>query len=116
MVNRVSFEGIGEVIATFLAEEKVVSGQVVKLTANGKVDACAAGERFIGQAVSDVRGGCVAVQLAGFLEAKNADVTELGHVSLTADGTGGIKKATVSDKGQECLVVSAGNGRIMFMM
>ena len=43
MKDRVSFEGIGEVMATFYAGEGVKGGQVVKLGGDGEVIHCGAG-------------------------------------------------------------------------
>ena len=56
MKDRVSFEGIGEVMATFYAGEGVKGGQVVKLGGDGEVAPCAAGERFFGVAVRGAGG------------------------------------------------------------
>ena len=47
MKDRVSFEGIGEVMATFYAGEGVKGGQVVKLGGDGEAIPCGAGERFL---------------------------------------------------------------------
>ena len=44
MKNKVSFEGIGEVVATFYAGEGVKAGQVVKIGGDSSVAPCAAGE------------------------------------------------------------------------
>ena len=45
-MSRISFEGIGEVAATFACGEGVKAGQVVKLTGDGTVGPCGDGERF----------------------------------------------------------------------
>ena len=39
-MSRISFEGIGEVAATFACGEGVKAGQVVKLTGDGTVGPC----------------------------------------------------------------------------
>ena len=39
MSNQISFEGIGEVVATFACGEDVAAGQVVKVTEDGTVGA-----------------------------------------------------------------------------
>lgn len=106
MSSKVSFEGIGEVIATFYAKDGVTAGQMVKLSGDSKVAACSAGERFCGVAVS-VKTGCAAVQVEGFAEVPCTDGTvTVGLMPLTADGVGGVKKAESSDTGKEYLVVS----------
>ena len=51
-MSRMSFEGIGEVAATFACGEGVKAGQVVKLTGDGTVGPCGDGERFCGVALS----------------------------------------------------------------
>ena len=42
MSSKISFEGIGEVVATFACGEGVAAGQVVKVTEDGTVGACSA--------------------------------------------------------------------------
>ena len=54
-MSRISFEGIGEVAATFACGEGVKAGQVVKLTGDGTVGPCGDGERFCG--LADGSGG-----------------------------------------------------------
>jgi len=58
-MSRISFEGIGEVAATFACGEGVKAGQVVKLTGDGTVGPCGDGERFCG--------GCIASEFFDFL-------------------------------------------------
>lgn len=109
MTNQISFEGIGGDIATFHAETGVQPGQVVKLTADSTVAPCAAGERFCGVAVN-ARDGLSAVQFGGFVRLACADESVTpSFVKLTADGSGGVKKAT---SGDEYLVVSTGDGAL----
>lgn len=106
MRGKVSFEGIGEVLATFYAGEDVTAGQVVKLSGDSQVAACAAGEAFCGVAVS-VKTGCAAVQVEGFAEVPCADgAVTVGRIALTADGSGGVKTAGSDETGTEVLVVS----------
>ena len=55
-MSKISFEDIGSVVATFLADSGVKGGQVVKLTGNGQVGPCSAGDAFCGVAlVAEVR-------------------------------------------------------------
>ncbi len=103
-MSKVSFEGIGEVAATFWAEGEVQAGQVVKVSGNAAVKACADGEKFCGVALGSPKGGCVAVQTGGFAQVKCADsAVTVGYVGLAADGQGGVKKA---EGGKEYLVVA----------
>ena len=96
----VSFEEIGRLAVTF-AQEGCQGGQVCKVSANGKVAPCAAGDKLCG-IVEHVRGSHAAVQVAGFAEVKVTGAVSLGYVSLCADGSGGVKAGA----GREYLVVS----------
>ena len=77
-MKRVSFDGIGQVLATFEAEEGVKAGQTVEMSGDGTVKLCANGKRPAG------------VQVRGFVTVKAAGVTA-GWVKLSADGSGGMK-------------------------
>ena len=96
----VSFEEIGRLSVTF-AQENCSGGQVCKVSGNGTVAPCAAGDKFCGS-VEHVRGNHAAVQVAGFAEVKVTGAVSVGYVNLCADGTGGVKAGT----GKEYLVVS----------
>lgn len=97
-MSKVSFEGIGEMAATFYAEEGVKAGQVVKVSGDSTVAPCATGDRFWGVAVN-ASGGCAGVQVKGFARVSCADSTvTVGYVKLAADGNGGVKKATAGDE------------------
>lgn len=86
----VSFEGIGRWCATFLAGE-LEQGSPVKVSANGTVAACSAGDAFCGVAVSERDGAC-AVQLGGFVTLPySGTAPTVGYAALCADGTGGVK-------------------------
>ena len=52
-MNKVSFEEIGAVAATFFAQKEVKAGQVVKMTGNGQVGPCSTGDKFCGVALSN---------------------------------------------------------------
>lgn len=90
---KVSFQGIGEQIATFEAAEGVQPGKPVKLSANGTVALCAAGDTPCGVAVN-VRGGFAGVQLSGFAELPYTGTLNLGRQSIVADANGAVKAAT----------------------
>ena len=96
-MSKVSFEGIGEVRATFYAQENTKAGQVVKLNGDSEVGPCAAGERFFGVAASG-QDGYAGVKVHGFTEVD------------CADGKGGVKKAGSSDAGEEYLVTAKSAG------
>lgn len=101
-MKQVSFDDIHSVAATFAAQEGVVSGQVVKITANGQVGPCTAGEKFCGVALSGAP--FAGVQVKGFATVKTTGAVALGWTKLAADGTGGVKAAEL---GREYLVAEA---------
>jgi len=114
MKSKVSFEGIGEVTATFYAREDVKKGQTVKLSGDSQVAPCGPGEGFCGVAVTDCKDGCAGVQVSGFAQVSCGDggVT-VGRVRLVADGSGGVKQG----EGAEYLVVADdGAGTITIKM
>lgn len=97
-----SFERIGAWSATF-ATETAVEGQVVKMSGNGEVAACAAGEDFCGVA-DPVRNGHCGVQLGGIAQVSyTGDAPAVGEVMLAADGKGGVCAA---ESGKTYLVVA----------
>ena len=91
-MSKISFEDIGSVVATFLADSGVKGGQVVKLTGNGRVGPCSAGDAFCGVAL-EPRAGMAAVQVKGFVPVKTADTLTVGWAALAGDGDGGVKTA-----------------------
>ena len=115
MKDQVSFEGIGQVAATFYADDGVKAGHVVKLSADSTVAPCTEGEKFFGVAITDAKDGCAGVQAAGFAVVPCAGGVTAGYVSLAADGNGGVKKA--DSAGTEYLVVADnGDGTITIKM
>ena len=104
----VSFAGFGENIATFETAAAIPAGTPVKMSANGTVAACAAGDAFIGIAVSQ-RGDFVGVQLKGYRNAAVTGSVPVGWAQLVA---GGVKAAGEDAAGVSVLVVSAGTAEI----
>ena len=110
----VSFEKIGQVVVTCQTNGAVEGGHMVKLTANDTVEACAAGDKFCGQAVSQPRNGMAAVQVKGFMEVDCADETvSVGWATLAADGNGGVKAAA---QGVEALVMNVHGGKAVICL
>lgn len=99
---KISFEGIGEVMATFTAKSGLESGMVCKITGSGEVGACGAGERFCGLA-DYVDDGLAAVQVGGFTPVAYSGAVTAGYAKLVADGSGGVKVDNTN--GVEYLVV-----------
>lgn len=88
---KVSFEGIGEMVATLPVSGTVERGQTVKLTSQGAACACSAGNDFIGTAVS-VRNGFAGVQVAGLVQvAYSGTAPACGWATLEANGSGGVR-------------------------
>lgn len=97
----ISLQGYQENVATFEAEEAVQPGNLVKLTANGKVGQCADSDVFIGIAIS-VREGCAAVQLSGYYQVAFEDTQpSLGWQTLSAKSASAVK---TDPAGHLCLV------------
>ena len=99
-----SYEGIGQWAATFVCED-LAEGEVVKISANGTVGACSAGDDFCGMALSVGRdGGACSVALGGMVTAGyTGDAPALGWSGLSADSSGGVKKNDAA--GRKYLVV-----------
>lgn len=96
-MKKISFSGIGEVVATFLVDGQVEKGQVVKVTDSGAVGPCDAGDAVFGVAVA-ADNGYAAVQVAGFAEMRAAADPGAGLVKLSADGDGGVKEDGTAGK------------------
>jgi hypothetical protein len=99
----IAFNGIGEVMATFLTQGEVTGGIPVKLASNATVTPCTSGEAFLGIAL-EPRDGAAAVQIGGFVTVPyTGTAPKVGRVTLAADGSGGV---TVSSGGVSLPVVS----------
>lgn len=89
---RISYEGIGQWAATFACGD-VSEGQVVKVSGEGTVDACAAGDRFCGTVLTVSRDGdACTVVLGGMVTTgySGDTIPAVGWVNLAADGSGGV--------------------------
>ena len=87
----ISFEGVGQVCATFLGSG-LTDGQVVKMTDNCTVGACGADDSFCGVAMCCKDDACT-VQVSGFVSVSyTGTAPTLGWCGLAADGKGGVKK------------------------
>ena len=88
-MSKISFEDIGSLMATFYADEGAGDSQVVKMTGNGTVGPCNAGDAFCGVAGTP-RNGAVGVQVGGFVKVSATLPLSVGKVGLVADGKGGV--------------------------
>ena len=97
-----SYEGIGQWAATFACVD-AAEDQVVKISGNGEVSACADGDKFCGVVISVSRDGqACAVAMGGMVTVPYTGAAPaLGWTGLAADGNGGIKAA----EGHEYMVV-----------
>ena len=104
----ICFEGIGQVVATFrTGDETLKAGMAVTLTGNGEVGLGGDGKPLCGVTVGAARGGAVAVQIGGVVKVGYAgkETFNVGYVTLTCDGDGGVKTADGTD-GARCLVLA----------
>lgn len=102
----VCFEGIGQVVATFRTEAELTPGMAVTISGNGVVDLGTATSLPCGVTVGTVRGGAVAVQIAGVVKVGYTGSTapKAGWAGLTCDGKGGVSAA--GSGGLNCLVLA----------
>ena len=100
----VSFGGLGEEFATFETYGTISAGMPVKMYGNGKVQACADGERFIGIAVDAAEDGCASVQMKGYAELPySGTAPAVGIVKIAAAAGSKVK---VNDAGGEYIAVT----------
>lgn len=91
---KVSFDGIGEKIVTFEAQENTQADKAVKVAAAGTVAACAAaGDVPVGKALQ-VRGGICAVQTAGYMKLPCATGVSVGYGLFSTDKDGKLTAGT----------------------
>ncbi len=98
-----SFNGFGENAATFTANPGVSAGIPVKMTGNGTVGACNAGDSFCGVTLG-VRNGYAAVQLAGYTRLSysgTAPAVGWQNIFAAADG----KAQSAATGGRQMLVL-----------
>ncbi len=103
----ISYEGIGEWCATFGCGA-VSEGDIVKVSANGTVGKCAAGDGFCGvvRAIAHDGKACT-VQLGGLASVKySGTAPAAGYAELMADGSGGVSKPGENQSGSSYLVLS----------
>ena len=99
----VSFDGIGQVCATFLTDQMLEEGKVAKVSASGKAAACSADEAFCGVVLAASQEAC-SVQVGGFVTVPYTGTAPTpGFAGLAADGSGGVK---VKSDGRSYLVAA----------
>ena len=112
----VSFEAIHQQYVTFEAGATAAAGKPCKLTANGTVGACAAGDGFFG-VISRVEGDVAGVVMGGYVELPYSGTTApaLGYSILAADGSGGVKSAESGRAYLVCQVDTTGKTVGLFL-
>ena len=99
---KVSFEGVGEQVLSFMKVSGVEKGSLVKLSANATVAKCAAGDNFAGVCIK-ADDSFADVKTAGYVElGYTGTAPAVGYAKLTAAGDGKVKTA---DTGREYLII-----------
>ncbi len=98
----ISFEGFGEGILTFAAQEDVQAGDLVRITGDGSVIKAEEGDLITGIART-VRGGFAGVQVCGYASLAADAGVATGWQTLVCDGENGVK---MDAGGRQVLVVS----------
>lgn len=102
-MSNVTFNGMGELVATFQAGSVTAGGPVI-MNGNNAVRSATSGGRPVGVALHK-RGDYAAVQMQGFVRVKYTGSPALGWNSLVGNGSGGLRPATEGETGRDCLVV-----------
>lgn len=98
-----NFNGFNEKVLTFECDTEIKAGTPVKITANGKVAAAAAGDRFVGTCIY-TRCGFAAVQVEGYVTLPyTSTAPTVNYAKLVADGNGGVKVDATN--GSEVVVI-----------
>lgn len=104
----ISFDGIGEVIATFAAEDvaSLTPGDAVVITDDGEVGLGSDGGQICGVVVTTAEDGYAGVQIDGLVQVhySGSNAPTVGWDLISTDGAGNIKAA--DSDGVSCLVVS----------
>lgn len=96
-----AFQEIGQVCVSMACGIEAAD-KMCKVSGNGAVSPCAAGDKFCGKVVSH-RGGYGAVLVRGFVTADYTGTAPgLGFAALSANGSGGVK---ADSNGNSYLVV-----------
>lgn len=114
----ISYGGIGAWCATF-ACENMSEGALVKVSASGKVEACAENDDFCGAVLAVSRDGkSCTVQLSGLVTVpySGETVPALGYAALAADGAGGVKAVTTGGHSHLVLEQDTDAGTVTIML
>ena len=104
----ISFEGIGQVAATFAAADGIQPGMAVALSGDSTVGMGKTGDALCG-VVQSVKNGMAAVQMYGMAKiGYSGTAPVVGMNAVAVDGAGKIK--TVTDGGMNCMILSVNTG------
>lgn len=96
---KISFEGIGQTVATFECAAALEKGVPVKLSDNGKVAACSADDLFVGITAGPTDGGAIAVVLRGYVKATyTGTAPTVATGAVCAAGSGKVKVASTGGR------------------
>ena len=107
----ISFTGYRENVLTFECTNTVAVGDLVKMSASGKVTKVAANDAFIGKCVG-VRDGYAAVQLDGYREAAKSGTVNVGYNKLVAAASG----VKIAESGVDGLVIYSDDTTVGFIL
>ena len=107
----ISFTGYQENVLTFECTNTVKEGDLVTMSASGKVTKASADGAFIGVCVS-VRDGYAAVQLSGYVETAKSGTVSVGYNKLVA-ASSGVKTAS---SGIDRLVIFSSDTKVGFIL
>lgn len=108
----VNFNGYGENVATFMADETVQAGAPVKMSADGTVAVCSANEPFCGICIA-VRDGYASVQLSGYVTMPAKEKIAVGYQKLAASTDNTV---AVNTSGKEKLVINSTETEVGFIL
>lgn len=107
----IKFNGYMENVLTLECTSTVDTGDLVKMSASGKVTKASANDAFVGVCVG-VSGGYAAVQLNGYVEAAKSGTVNVGYNKLAA-ASSGVKAA---ESGIDRLVIFSDDNTVGFIL
>lgn len=107
----INFNGFQKNVLTFECTSAVAAGDLVKMSASGKVAPVSANDDFIGVCVK-ARDGYAAVQLSGYVEAAKSGTVNVGYNKLVA-ASSGVKTA---EAGIDRLVIYSDSTTVGFIL
>lgn len=107
----IKFNGYMESVLTLECTSTVDAGDLVKMSASGKVTKAAANDDFVGVCVG-VSDGYAAVQLNGYVETAKTGTVNVGYNKLAA-ASSGVKTA---ESGIDRLVIYSDDTTVGFIL